>query len=160
MPETPAFLAERLKTEGERTFAFFAAMRDDQWQATVYTEGETWSIRNVLAHFVTSERAFLRLFASVQAGGAGVPEDFSIDRYNAAQQEQTREQSPQALLSQFQSTRAEMVNWVSALSADDLAKTGRHPFLGMTSLAEMLKMIYRHNQIHTRDLRHILPTEN
>lgn len=160
MNETSAFLAERLKTEGEKTFALFAAIRDDQWQATVYTDGETWSIRSVLAHFVTSEKAFLRLFASVQAGGEGVSEDFSVDRYNADQQEKTREQSPQALLAQFQSTRAEMIALVSTLSADDLAKVGRHPFLGMTSLAEMIKMIYRHNQIHARDLRHILPVEN
>lgn len=156
MPETVEFLVERLKSEGEKTAAFFAALKDDQWQVAVYTEGETWSIRNVLAHFVTSEQAFLRLLASVQRGGAGTPANFDVNSYNAAQQEKTQAQSPPELLSQFRASRAAMVELVSSMNAADLEKTGRHPFLGLTSLAEMIKMVYRHNQIHARDLRHLL----
>lgn len=156
MPETVEFLVERLKSEGEKTATFFASLRDDQWQAVVYTEGETWSIRNVLAHFVTSEQAFLRLLTSIQKGGAGTPENFDIDTYNAAQQEKTRSQPPHELLAQFRASRVAMVELVSAMSAADLEKTGRHPFLGLTSLTEMIKMVYRHNQIHARDLRHLI----
>lgn len=156
MPETVEFLVERLKGEGEKTVDFFAALKDGQWQSAVYTEGKTWSIRNVLAHFVTSEQAFLRLFANVQKGGTGAPENFDLDRYNASQQEKTRAQSPQELLTQFRASRAAMIELVSSMSTADLEKTGRHPFLGLTSLAEMIKMVYRHNQIHTRDLRHLL----
>jgi hypothetical protein len=37
-----------------------------------------------------------------------------------------------------------------------LEKTGRHPFLGVTTLREMIKMIYIHNQTHYRDLRRVL----
>ena len=64
MPETPAFLAERLKTEGDKTAAFFAALTADQWKSKVYTEGETWTIRNVLAHYVTAEKGFVKIFSS------------------------------------------------------------------------------------------------
>ena len=156
MPETSAFLAERLKVEGAKTIAFFETLTDSLWSITIYTDGENWSIHKVLAHFVTSEQSFIRLFADIYAGGVGVPENFNIDSHNAAQQAKTKEQSPQMLLMQFQSVRAEMVQWVSALSASDLQKTGRHPFLGVTSLAEMIKMIYRHNQLHVRDLRQVL----
>ena len=49
-----AELTEKLKTEGERMVAFFSELTDDQWANEVYTEGTTWSIRNVLSHFVTS----------------------------------------------------------------------------------------------------------
>jgi hypothetical protein len=35
----------------------------------------------------------------------------------------------------------------------DLAKLGRHPFLGITSLEDIIKMVYRHNQIHMREIR-------
>lgn len=156
MPETPAFLAERLKTEGDKTAAFFASLTPDQWKAEVYTEGETWTIRNILAHFVTSEKAFVSLFANICDGGAGVSEDFDIDRYNASQQKKTRELTPAELLDQFKIIRAEMIAFVSALDETDLFKQGRHPFLGQTTLAEMIKMIYRHNQIHYRDLRKII----
>jgi uncharacterized damage-inducible protein DinB len=156
MPETPAFLADRLKTEGDKTAAFFASLSADQWKSEVYTEGETWTIRNVLAHYVTAEKGFVKIFASIRAGGPGASEDFDIDRYNASQQKKTRELTPAELLEQFIAVRAEMTAWVAALTEADLEKQGRHPYLGQATLAEMIKMVYRHNQIHYRDLRKIV----
>ena len=61
MPETTE-LAEKLRSEGDKFIAIFSALTDDQWKSEVYTEGETWTIRNVLAHFVTSERGLVKLF--------------------------------------------------------------------------------------------------
>ena len=156
MPDTPAFLAERLKVEGEKFFEIFAALTDAQWQTDVYTEGTTWTIRNVLAHFVTTERGFLKLFANILEGGIGASEDFSIDRYNASQQEKTRELIPAELLAQYKAVRAEMVGWVSDRTEEELQIEGRHPFLGQVPLSEMVKMVYRHNQIHYRDIRKVL----
>lgn len=156
MPESPAFLADRLKTEGEKTCAFFSALTPDQWQTLVYTEGGHWTVRSVLAHFVTAEKGFLKLFSEIRAGGPGASEDFDIDRYNASQQEKTREISPAELLEQFRAVRAEMTSLVASLSEEDLQKQGRHPFLGLATLAEMVKMVYRHNQIHLRDLRPLM----
>jgi uncharacterized protein (TIGR03083 family) len=156
MPDTPSFLAERLKTEGEKTAAFFASLTPEQWQATVYTEGGEWTVRSVLAHYVTAEKGFLQIFASIRAGGPSASEDFDIDRYNASQQKKTKELTPAELLAQFIAVRAEMAALVAAFSAADLEKQGRHPFLGPATLAEMVKMVYRHNQIHHRDLRKIV----
>lgn len=157
MTETsPAWLADRLKKEGEKVVASFFALNDEQWNTDVYTEGDTWTIRNVLAHFVTSERGLLKLFEQIRQGGLGATEDFSIDHYNARQQQKTKDLSPQELLDQFIEVRASAVEWVSGLSTDDLAIEGRHPFLGQVPLVEMIKMLYLHNQIHFRDLRKLV----
>jgi len=72
-------LAEKLKSEGEKFTAIFAGLADNQWQMEVYTEGETWTIRNVLSHFVTSERGLVRLFEKIRLGDMGSPDDFLID---------------------------------------------------------------------------------
>lgn len=156
MPEMPAILADKLKSEGEKYAAFFAGLTDDQWKIEVYTEGATWTFRNVLAHLTTAERAFVKLFEQIRRGGAGVSDDFSIDRYNASQQEKTKELSSQEILEQYKTVRADMIAWVSTLNKADLQKMGRHPFLGQTTLLEMIKMVYLHNQIHYRDLRKVL----
>ena len=154
MPEiTPAWLAERLKKEGEKVLDYFSALMEDQWSTEVYTEGDVWTIRNVLAHFVTSERGLLKLFERIRDGGPGAAEDFSINHYNARQQEKTRDLPPQELLKQYGEVRAASVAWVAGLSQEDLAIEGRHPFLGQVQLVEMLKMLYLHNQIHFRDFR-------
>jgi hypothetical protein len=154
----PNELAEKLKSEGERFVSIFTGLTDDQWQQEVYTEGATWTIRNVLAHFVTSERGLLKLFENVRQGGPGAADDFSIDRYNAAMQARTQEAPPQELLEQYKSIRAESVTWTSGLSEADLEKQGRHPFLGMTTIREMVKMLYIHNLTHYRDIKKALKT--
>jgi hypothetical protein len=149
-------LADKLRTEGDKFTALFAGLMDAQWQAEVYTEGETWTLRNVLSHFVTSERGLVRLFEQIRQGGAGAADDFSIDRYNAAQQQRTKDLSPQELLEQYKAIRADSIAWTLSLSELDLEKQGKHPFLGMTSIREMIKMLYLHNQIHYRDMKKVL----
>jgi hypothetical protein len=149
-------LAEKLKFEGEKIISIFTRLTDEQWQSEVYTEGATWTIRNVLAHFVTSERGLLKLFERIRQGGEGAAEDFSIDRYNAAMQERTRTATPQELLEQYKAIRGESTSWTAALSAEDLEKQGRHPFLGMTTIREMIKMLYIHNLTHYRDMKKAL----
>lgn len=157
MPETTTtWLAERLTQEGDKVIAYFSTLTDEQWQTEVYTEGDTWTIRNVLAHFVTSERGLLKLFQSIREGGLGASEDFSIDHYNARQQEKTRDLTPQELLEQYVDVRANTVKWVLSLSQEELAIEGRHPFMGQVQLVEMLKMLYLHNQLHFRDFRKLV----
>ena len=149
-------LADKLQSEGEKFFALFAGLTDDQWGQEVYTEGETWTIRNVLSHFVTSERGLVRLFERIRTTGEGSSEDFSIDRYNASQQEKTKDLQPQELLEQFKAVRSDSIAWTLSLEEADLEKQGRHPFIGMTTLREMIKMLYLHNQLHYRDMRKAL----
>ena len=149
-------LTEKLKSEGERFVAIFSGLTDDQWQTEVYTEGTTWTIRNVLSHFVTSERGLLKLFEQIRQGGTGAAEDFSIDRYNAAMQERTKGATPQELIEQFKEGRANSIHWVSGLKESELEITGRHPFLGQTVIREMIKMLYIHNLTHYRDMKKVL----
>ncbi len=151
-------LAEKLKAEGEKFYSLFAGLVDDQWTAEVYTEGETWTIRNVLSHFVTSERGLVKLFERIRTTGEGSSDDFSIDRYNEAQQRKTEKLTPQELLEQYREVRDTSVAWVAGLTVEELEITGRHPFLGMTKIRDMIKMLYIHNQNHYRDMRKVIKT--
>jgi hypothetical protein len=155
MPEIIT-LADKLKSEGEKFIGIFSGLTESQWQAEVYTEGAVWTVRDILSHFVDSERDLLRLFERIRQGGSGVPEDFSIDRFNASQQEKSKDIAIPDLLEAYKSVRANTVAWVSRLKESDLELTGRHPFLGETSLREMLKILYVHNQLHYRDFKKAL----
>jgi hypothetical protein len=149
-------LAEKLKSEGEKFYSLFAGLAEEQWMYEVYTEGETWTIRNVLSHFVTSERGLVRLFERIRTTGEGSADDFSIDRYNEAQQRKTLNLTPQELLEQYKEVRETSVAWVAGLKEEELEISGRHPFLGMTKIRDMIKMLYIHNQNHYRDMRKVL----
>jgi uncharacterized damage-inducible protein DinB len=156
MPDTPASLAEKLKSEGEKMAAFFAALTPGQWAQTVYSEEGEWTARSILAHFVSAEQGFLKIFPSIRAGGPGAADDFDINRFNASQQARMAQIPPAELLAHFQATRAEMVAFAASLTEDDLNKRGRHPALGITSLGEMLKMVHLHNTMHLRDLKKVI----
>ena len=149
-------LAEKLRAEGDKMISIFSGLTDEQWNREVYTEGTTWTIRNILAHFVTSERGLLKLFERIRQGGEGAADDFSIDRYNAAMQERNKEATPQQLLEQYKDVRASAISWVSSLNEPELDMTGRHPFLGETVIRDMIKMLYIHNQNHYRDMKKVL----
>ena len=149
-------LAEKLKSEGEKILAIFEALTDSQWQTEVYTEGEMWTIRSVLAHLVTAERSLVKLFERIRATGEGSAEDFSIDRYNEAQQRKTRELSRGELLEQYKEVRAASAAWVLGLKSEELDIRGRHPFLGMTTVRDMIKLLYIHNLDHYRDMKKVL----
>lgn len=149
-------LAEKLKLEGEKVYTLFSAFTDDQWNAEVYTEGTTWTIRHMLSHLVTSERGLIKLFERIRLGGGGASTDFSIDRYNAAQQERSKDLTPLEILVQYKEVRGNSIMWVSGLKDEELEIEGRHPFLNVTTIREMIKMIYIHNQVHTRDMKKAL----
>ena len=149
-------LAEKLKSEGEKFISIFSGLANAQWNQEVYTEGATWTIRNVLSHFVTSERGLLKLFEQIRQGGPGAADDFSIDRYNAAMQARTKEATPQELIEQYKEVRADAIRWVSGLAESDLEITGRHPYLGHTAIRDMIKMLYIHNLDHYRDMKKAL----
>ena len=149
-------LALKLVSEGERLHGQLNDLNAGDWEVAIYTEGSVWTVRSILAHLVTAERAFVRLFDGMRQGGSGVSDDFEIDRYNARQQEKMRDVSAGDLLRQFQAVRMAMVSLVRGLTDADLDRQGRHPFLGVASLREMIKMIYIHDQTHYRDVRRAL----
>ncbi len=149
-------LSSKLHTEGQRLIAFFETLRDADWDTIVYAEGAPWTVRHLLAHLVTSERELVRLFKRIQQGHPGVPQTFSIDDANASLQKETESLSPTELLEQYKTVRAETVHWVQTLTEADLAREGRHPFLGQTTLREMIKMLSIHAHLHWRDVKHAL----
>ena len=108
-------LADKLRKEGEKMSNFFEGLTEKQWMVDVYTEGAVWTIRSLLAHLMTAERAFIKLFENVLQGGVGVTEDFVIDRYNASQQEKTKGLRPAELLEQYKLVRADMIKFVSRI---------------------------------------------
>jgi hypothetical protein len=153
MPDTPEFLSERLRAEGAKTLAFFRALNPQQWEAAVYTEGTHWSVRHVLAHFVATEAGITRLVENIMAGGQGTPEDFDVNAYNERKVDGLKETTPEELLEQFSQLREISSTLVRGLHPEDLGKSGRHPWLGLAPLGEIVKLMYRHNQIHQRDIR-------
>jgi len=156
---TPSQIAERLKTEGEKTLDFFKSIPSDRWNEQTYADGEQWSIHQILTHITQAEDSVSRLIAHVVGGRGGVPEDFDLNSYNHRKVKEMQEDSPENMIALFAERRARTVSFVEKLKDADLQKTGRHPYLDIAPVEEMLKLMYRHTQLHQRDIRKLLDQE-
>jgi hypothetical protein len=146
-------LVGKLISSGRRTHDFFEAIQADDWYQQVYTEGANWSVYQILAHFVSTEASIVRLMKFVLQGNPGVPENFDIDAYNEKEVNCFAKLPNDMILQRFMERRGETIQFVKDLTDADLATEGRHPWLGITSIEQMIKLMYRHNQIHQRDIR-------
>jgi hypothetical protein len=160
MTDASSRLAERLADEGRKTMEFFEHLTADQWDAVIYPadapEGSGWFVRHILAHFVSSEAANALVVEDISKGGVGAPENFDVDRFNAKQLTLQENKSPKELLDKFAALRERTVALVNRFSEADLARQGRHPFFGLAPVEDIIKLIYRHNQIHQRDIRKVI----
>lgn len=151
-----ARIAERLRREGERTASFFEALAAEQWDSRVYAAGPGWHVRQVLAHFVSAEKAYVHFIRQVLAGGPGLPPDFDIDAFNASEVPQYSGETPDQLLASYRATRRQTVDLAASLSPQDLNREGYHPWFGSMKLGWFLRLCYNHNSIHVRDVRRAL----
>jgi len=152
-------LAHRLERERDRCLATFSALPASSWEAEIYTEGARWSVRQILAHFVVTERALRTLIEQILAGGEGATQDFDLDRFNEAQVGKLDGESPSSLLSVFQSERKRTLALLASLDPSQFTLKGRHPYFGKMTIQQLLKWTYQHAQVHLRDIRHTLPLD-
>ena len=158
VPNRQELIVKRLHEEGQKTAAYFRALSEKDYAQQVYTTGPEWRVREVLAHFVSAEQTFVFYGRDILGGGPGAPEDFVIDEFNATQVAGLKDAPPADLLRQFEAARAEIMDIVHGMADPDFDRIGRHPWFGRVPLGQMLKLIYRHNMLHERDVRRALET--
>lgn len=158
MPNRQDLILTRLQAEGQKTAAYFRTLTPEQFQQQVYTTGPLWRVRDLLAHFVSAEHTFVFYGRDIQAGGPGAPQDFVIDEFNATQVAGFTQVSTLDLITQFLAAREQTLQFVRQMAEADFDRIGRHPWFGQVPLENMIKLIYRHNMIHERDIRKALET--
>ena len=156
MPMRQELIHKRLIEEGRKLLSMFGALPPQQRDLVVYRDERTWTVKDVLAHQVSAERGYLALIDDLLAGGEGTPKDFSIDGYNAAEVATMQDISWEELVEQFRIARADTVALAARLTSDQLDRLGRHPFLGIATVEDILQLLYRHNMMHMRDVRRSL----
>ncbi len=157
--ERKEYLIRRFRETGAQLSAFFGDLPPAAWDRRVYSEGAAWTVRQVLAHLVQAEDSMRRLVERILAGESGVPEDFDLDAYNEYKVSQQKTDAPVALLDEFAAARRKTIVLIAGLVEGELDKIGRHPVLGEAPVEMILKLIYRHGNVHRRDIVKVLEEE-
>jgi hypothetical protein len=151
------FLVRRLTEEGAALLAQLDAVATETWAAPVYPAADgAWTIHSILAHLVSAEGYIRLMMADIVAGGPGAPPGVDVHAINATEVASLSTFSPADLIAKLRDSRATTVTMVAAFSDDDLDRPGNHPLLGEIALEDFVKLIYRHNKMHMRDVQHAL----
>jgi hypothetical protein len=156
MPNRAIALADKLISEGERTLTYFRALPASAWQQPIYGEGANWLMRDVFEHLIISETTLLRLFQRIVSTGAGIEDDFNIDQFNADHTRELTALSMDELAQLYTQTRQRTADFTRELTDEQLAMRARHPAIGDSTLEDMLKLIYLHHSMHTRDVKKLI----
>ena len=152
MTDRRTHIIAELKKNMEDSTVFFQSLSPEELGIQVYEDGAKWSVKQVLAHFVTIEGTMQWLFKDILAGGPGSPEDFDVDRFNRSQPQKLDALSMAELITQFKSVREDTISIVRAMSDADFDREGRHAFHGHGRLERFIRWTYEHVNLHVDDI--------
>jgi len=153
MKDRRADIIAELKKNLEDTVVFLRSLKPQELGIQIYEDGAKWTVKQVLAHFVTIEGTMQWLFKDILAGGPGSPEDFDVDRFNRSQPKKLDGLSIAELITQFKSVRENTISIVGAMSDADFDREGRHAFHGHGKLERFIRWTYEHVNLHLDDIR-------
>jgi len=145
-------IRKRLKDEGEKTVDFFEALPAEDWDKQIYLTGSEWRVREVLAHFISAERAYQVYLQDVLQGGRGAPDSLDIDQFNEAEVS-SMQGTPTELMDTYKQVRQDTLQFTAGLEDADLTRTANHPWFEGKDVGWYLKLLYRHNTMHRMDIR-------
>jgi hypothetical protein len=156
MSSRKSVIIDDLQNEFIETISFFQSLPPDQLHVPVYHGEPYWTVRQVLAHFITIERSMQWLFLNMLEGGTGTPEDFDLDRYNRTQPVKLDGFSLEDLIAKFTAVRRETIAIVDGMEDVDLDREGRHAFFGHGKLERFISWASEHERRHKEDVRKAL----
>ncbi|RJQ78700.1 MAG: DinB family protein [Desulfobacteraceae bacterium] len=154
--ERRADIIEHLDRNLDETIAFFRSLTPEQFGRQVYADSGRWTVRQLLAHFVSIEKSMHRLFNNMLAGGEGAPADFDLERYNTTQVPRLDAWSTNELIMAFREGRIKTISIVRCMTEADLDRRGRHAFHGQGTLERFVRWAYEHANLHVADIRKAL----
>ena len=116
---------------------------------------EGWSPKDVVAHLTSIQRAanIQRVKIMLEADDPPIP---GIDEEQVLEASGLRGRPLAELLDQFERDRTEGVALLRRLTADDLARTGRHSVAGALTIADVVHHIAYHDLLHVGQIAGLL----
>ena len=132
--------------------AQISQVNEDQWQNTVFAEGDNWTILDILRHLFNAEKSMGRLIETIKAGGEGAPADFDLARFNASRVRKSQALTTAEIKQGLVDSRAYILQVIEGLAAEDWEKKGRHGSMRILTIEEILYVIAEHDQTHTQHI--------
>jgi hypothetical protein len=133
-----------------------ASLTPNQWNVPVISEGNTWTVLDIVAHLVENERGMSIHVHKIRKGQETVPADFDLNQWNAGLKGRMGNPTPTELLQALAQTRAKTLEVLNSIRADEWSLTGRHPARGVITIEQYYETMAGHDTWHTNDIKKAL----
>jgi hypothetical protein len=143
---------------------FFDGLEPEDWERTIYEHQEAhgrWSVRELLAHLVTSGSGLLTAAQLMAQGRLNMRPDFDRDFWNQRQVDKQQGREVADLLAELDTVNEAVQDYLDELGAREdsaaiLERRGQHAVFGEVPVEFLLRRIYRHEREHLEVLQRTL----
>lgn len=136
----------------EKSQSIFNSLSTSQWVEPISDHPGAWNMKELLAHFISTERQLLEIAQDIAEGGDGAPEGVDIDAFNQRETRRLRDQPSSEMMAHLNEVRARTIAWVRDLNDRTLDREGRHPTLEIVNVETVVFSIYAHQLLHMREI--------
>ena len=120
---------------------------------------DAWSFAEVVGHLIEAERrGFAGRIRVILRSGDPEVELARWDQKAVSAARDDRSADPTALLAELRAIRLDGISLVRGLEPADLARTGRHPVVGILRVDELLAEWVHHDRAHLRQALEVAQT--
>lgn len=151
--EKKAHYRKKLTEARNELMSFLNSLSDEQFNSPVFSDEQTWSVRDVLSHLAENERGMSIHIYKIKNGRETVPEEFDVNEWNAGVKERMGTPTREELLKTLEETRAKTLEGLESLGDDEWQLKGRHPVQGVITIEEYYNTIANHDLHHLNDIK-------
>ncbi len=132
------------------------SLDEEQLQTVVISEGQTWTVLDIVSHLLENERAMSIHVYKIRQGRETVPEGFDLEKWNAGLKERMEPQPLKELLDELAQARAKTLEVLESIGDEEWTLQGRHPLRGTITIEQYYETMAGHDTWHTRDIKKAL----
>lgn len=151
--DTKAALKQKLVEARTELETMLHSLSKAQWHTPVISEGNTWTVLDVVAHLAENERGMSIHVHKIRQGRETVPADFDLDNWNAGLKERMGQPTPAELLQTLAQTRARTLELFDSIGEEEWSLAGRHPSHGIVAIEQYYEIMANHDRQHAQDIK-------
>jgi hypothetical protein len=136
------------------------SLTDAQWRTPIFSAGDTWTVRDIVAHLTEAERGMSIHIHKIRQGKETIPGDFNLAQWNGGLKGRMGSPSPADLLEALVQTRAKTLSVLDSIGPEEWDLIGRHPARGPITIEQYYETMANHDAEHIRDIKEALGLPN